>query len=49
MIRTVANYARDSGTLDPERIDAMLQTVERGLSEGTYLAVAPQFLVTATR
>jgi ubiquinone/menaquinone biosynthesis C-methylase UbiE len=49
MIRTVADYARDSGTLDPQRIDAMLQTVERGLSEGTYLAVAPQFLVTATR
>ena len=49
MIRTVADYARDSGTLDPKRIDAMLQTVERGLSEGTYLAVAPQFLVTATR
>ncbi len=48
MIRTVADYARDSGTLDPERIDAMLEAVERGLSEGTYLAVAPQFLVTAT-
>jgi len=49
MIRTVADYARDSCTLDPERIDAILQTVERSLSEGTYLAVAPQFLVTATR
>lgn len=49
MIRTVADYARDGGTLDPRRIDAVLQTVERGLGEGTYLAVAPQFLVTAAR
>jgi hypothetical protein len=29
------------------RIDAILQTIERGLADGTYLAVAPQFLVTA--
>jgi hypothetical protein len=35
--------------LEPKRIDAVLQTLERGISEGTYLAVAPQFLVTATR
>jgi len=49
MIHTIADYARDGGTLDPERIDAMLQTVERGLGEGTYLAIAPQFLVTTTR
>jgi SAM-dependent methyltransferase len=47
MIRTVADYARDGGRLDAARIDAILQTVERGLADGTYLAVAPQFLVTA--
>ena len=35
--------------LSPTRIDAMLKTVERGLAEGTYLAVTPQFLVTGTR
>ena len=49
MIKTVAGYARESGALDPTRIDSMLETVERGLAEGTYLAVTPQFLVTATR
>jgi ubiquinone/menaquinone biosynthesis C-methylase UbiE len=48
MIETVAGYARESGALETARIDAMLATVERGLTEGTYLAVAPQFLVTAT-
>jgi hypothetical protein len=48
MIRTVIGYARKSGTLDPARIDTVLRTVERGLAEGSYLAVPPQFLVTAT-
>jgi len=48
MIRTVADYARDGG-MDPPRIDAMLATLDRALADGTYLAVAPQFLVTATR
>ena len=49
MIQTVAGYARDSATLDPERIDAILASVERGLGEKRYLAVSPQFIVTATR
>lgn len=49
MIKTVAGYARESGAQSPMRIDAMLETVERSLAEGTYLAIAPQFLVTATR
>jgi ubiquinone/menaquinone biosynthesis C-methylase UbiE len=49
MIKTVAGYARESGTLSPTRIDAVLRTVERSLAEGTYLAITPQFLVTATR
>jgi SAM-dependent methyltransferase len=49
MIKTVVDYARESGDLNPSRIDAMLERVERGLAEGTYLAVAPQFVLTATR
>jgi hypothetical protein len=48
MIKTVAGYARKSGALDASRIDAMLQTVDRSLAEGTYLAITPQFIVTAT-
>lgn len=47
MIETVAGYARESGALDPGRVDAALQAVRRGLHHGTYLAIAPQFLVTA--
>jgi hypothetical protein len=48
MIKTVAGYARESGALDASRIDAMLRTVDRSLAEGTYLAITPQFIVTAT-
>ena len=47
MIETVAGYARESHKLDTARIDAMLAMLKRGLAEGSYLAVAPQFLVTA--
>jgi SAM-dependent methyltransferase len=49
MIKTVAGYARDRGELDVRRIDSMLATLECALAEGSYLAIAPQFLVTATR
>lgn len=49
MIQTVAGYAREGGTLDAARIDAMLKTVHQSLAEGTYLAITPQFVVTATR
>ena len=48
MIRTVSGYARQGGKLAPDRIDAMLETVEMALSHGTYLAISPQFIVTAT-
>jgi ubiquinone/menaquinone biosynthesis C-methylase UbiE len=48
MIRTVAGYARESGQLETTQIDAMLAKLERSLVEGNYLAVTPQFLVTAT-
>lgn len=47
MIRTVAGYAEESGTLEPERIVSMLQTVEAAIADGRYLAVAPQFIATA--
>jgi hypothetical protein len=47
MIKTIAGYARESGDLSPTRIDAMLETVARGLAEGTYLAISPQFVLTA--
>jgi SAM-dependent methyltransferase len=48
MIRTVADYARDSTQLEPARIDAALELIQRSLADGTFLAIAPQFVVTAT-
>jgi len=48
MIDTVAGYARESGALETARIDAILQSVEQALADGTYLAISPQFVVTAT-
>jgi hypothetical protein len=30
------------------RIDAILQTVGKAIDQGTYLAISPQFVVTAT-
>lgn len=47
MIRTIAGYARESGRLDPARIDAALDSVDKSLADGSFLAIAPQFVVTA--
>lgn len=47
MIQTVAGYAKKSGAIETERVEAILETVERAKIEGTYLAIAPQFIVTA--
>jgi ubiquinone/menaquinone biosynthesis C-methylase UbiE len=49
MVRTVADYARKSGAVNRDRVDALLEKLDRGLADGTYLVVAPQFVVTATR
>ncbi len=47
MINTVAGYARNSGKMERNRIDAVLEQVEQGLVDGTYLAISPQFVATA--
>jgi hypothetical protein len=44
----VASYAKEGGAMDGHRIDTILETVKRGIGDGTYLAIAPQFIVTAT-
>lgn len=49
MIKDMAGYARDSGVMGGEEIDAILAALERALESGTYLALAPQFVVTASR
>lgn len=47
MIRTVIGYARNSGKMEAARIDRILDAVEQGLADQTYLAISPQFVVTA--
>lgn len=47
MIRTVAGYARETGRLEPTRIEAALHSVDESLADGTFLAITPQFIVTA--
>lgn len=47
MIRTVAGYARQGGQMAEAEIDAMLADVEGALAAGRYLAVSPQFVMTA--
>jgi hypothetical protein len=48
MIRTIADYARGSEISDAA-IDRMLFSIEQARADGSYLFLAPQFVVTATR
>jgi len=47
MIETVIDYAKESGDIEPDRIDKILKTIEEARAAGTYLAISPQFIVTA--
>jgi SAM-dependent methyltransferase len=47
MIQTVAGYARSSGRMSDTDIDAILDTVDKAIDDGLYLAIAPQFVATA--
>ena len=49
MIRNMARYAARSGRLVQERIDSVLQEVERALETGSYLAISPRFVVTGRK
>lgn len=46
ILLNMARYARHSGRMDAEGIDAFVSDVKRALEDGTYLLVLPQFLVT---
>ncbi|PWJ17491.1 methyltransferase domain-containing protein [Jannaschia seohaensis] len=46
MIRNMASYAQQSDRIDRERADEVVSQMDRALSEGTYLVVSPQFVVT---
>ena len=47
MIDTVTDYARSSGMLRFEQIDSVMKQIRKGIEDGTYLAIVPQFIVTA--
>jgi len=49
MIKDMAEYARGSGKINHADVQKILSMVERTVSEGSYLALAPQFVVTADR
>lgn len=47
MIRSMGEYARESGRIAESRLDCILSAVDEGLANGSYLALAPQFVVAA--
>ena len=47
MIRNIAGYARESGLMEPKRIDGILESIGSAIDGRRYLAIAPQFVVTA--
>ena len=49
MIKDMAGYARDSGAMDVEEIGAILTALDEASRSGTYLVLAPQVVVTASR
>jgi ubiquinone/menaquinone biosynthesis C-methylase UbiE len=49
MIETIADYARDSGKISDAEIDNILFSIKQAHADGTYLFLAPQFVVTAKR
>lgn len=49
MINNMAGYARSSGRIGHANIENILSTIEQAISDGSYLALAPQFVVTAIR
>jgi ubiquinone/menaquinone biosynthesis C-methylase UbiE len=48
MIKTIADYARGSGKISDTKIDSILSDIERACANGSYLFLAPQFVVTAS-
>jgi hypothetical protein len=49
MIKNMAEYARGSGKINHADIEKILSIIEQAVSDKSYLALAPQFVVTATR
>ncbi len=48
MIRNMSGYAQASGKLNDKKIQEIMDCIEQAVVAGTYMALAPQFVVTAT-
>lgn len=48
MIKNMAGYAQESGKVDAKKINDIMTCIEQAVLDGNYLALAPQFVVTAT-
>jgi hypothetical protein len=49
MVRNMAKYAAESGTLERTAIDEVVAQLEQALTDERYLVVSPQFLVTGRK
>ena len=49
VLRNMRSYIRTFGTLPDAEVDDLLAAAERGITDGTYMACLPQFLVTGTK
>jgi hypothetical protein len=49
MIKNMAEYARSGDKINHADVEKILSIIERAVSDGSYLALAPQFVVTGTR
>lgn len=49
MVENMAKYARLSERMEEARIDEVVQIVHQAISDRNYLAISPEFVVTATR
>lgn len=48
LVHNLAGYARQANTLPEPEIERVVQQAERAVKEETFLAINPQFMVTAT-
>src|SRR5262245_36766710 len=49
MIKNMAEYGRSSGKINQADVQTILSTIEHAISQESYLALTPQFVVTAVR
>ena len=47
-IKNTAGYAREGGKYDEEVVERVVDVASRAVEDGTFFALNPQFLVTAT-